>query len=289
MSVSDPPFADLFGLRHSYTLIGSETRECLPSGQWSDSSAQCVPRSCGTPPAIDHAEPYEGHKLFGDTANYYCTDGYTAGNNSKMVCNAQGVWAPPDGMEAPRCIANFCLRPPELPHAILDSVNKPKYASNTEVSYKCEEGFMLNTTATLRCLMGGEWEPSPYDIRCVPVRCSRPESIDRGYVSGSDYSFGAVVAYGCEKGFGIRGEKKRTCKANGEWSGVLPTCGPVTCDAPPLLNNGHIAVSHSIVNTHHTNTSNPNHMFDDLSLCFFSCRTYRASRALEVDISSTVR
>ncbi|XP_027142800.1 sushi, von Willebrand factor type A, EGF and pentraxin domain-containing protein 1 isoform X2 [Larimichthys crocea] len=227
--------------KEGYTLIGSETRECLPSGQWSDSSAQCVPRSCGTPPAIDHAEPYEGHKLFGDTANYYCTDGYTAGNNSKMVCNAQGVWAPPDGMEAPRCIANFCLRPPELPHAILDSVNKPKYASNTEVSYKCEEGFMLNTTATLRCLMGGEWEPSPYDIRCVPVRCSRPESIDRGYVSGSDYSFGAVVAYGCEKGFGIRGEKKRTCKANGEWSGVLPTCGPVTCDAPPLLNNGHIA------------------------------------------------
>ncbi|TKS92960.1 Sushi, von [Collichthys lucidus] len=227
--------------KEGYTLIGSETRECLPSGQWSDSSAQCVPRSCGTPPAIDHAEPYEGHKLFGDTANYYCTDGYTAGNNSKMVCNAQGVWAPPDGMEAPRCIANFCLRPPEVPHAILESVNKPKYASNTEVSYKCEEGFMLNTTATLRCLMGGEWEPSPYDIGCVPVRCSRPESIDRGYVSGSDYSFGAVVAYGCEKGFGIRGEKKRTCKANGEWSGVLPTCGPVTCDAPPLLNNGHIA------------------------------------------------
>uniref|UniRef100_A0A8C4ECW7 Sushi, von Willebrand factor type A, EGF and pentraxin domain containing 1 n=1 Tax=Dicentrarchus labrax TaxID=13489 RepID=A0A8C4ECW7_DICLA len=223
-----------------YTLIGSETRECLPSGQWSDSSAQCVPRSCGPPPAIDHAEPYESHQLFGDTANYYCTDGYTAGNNSKMVCNAQGVWAPPDGMEAPRCIANFCLRPPELPHAILDSVNKPKYASNTEVSYKCEEGFMLNTTATLRCLMGGEWEPSPYDIGCVPVRCSKPESIDRGYVMGSNYSFGSVVAYGCNNGFLIRGEKRRTCKANGEWGGVLPTCVPVSCTQPPFLKNGYI-------------------------------------------------
>uniref|UniRef100_A0A8C4GKW0 Sushi, von Willebrand factor type A, EGF and pentraxin domain-containing protein 1 n=1 Tax=Dicentrarchus labrax TaxID=13489 RepID=A0A8C4GKW0_DICLA len=225
---------------YSYTLIGSETRECLPSGQWSDSSAQCVPRSCGPPPAIDHAEPYESHQLFGDTANYYCTDGYTAGNNSKMVCNAQGVWAPPDGMEAPRCIANFCLRPPELPHAILDSVNKPKYASNTEVSYKCEEGFMLNTTATLRCLMGGEWEPSPYDIGCVPVRCSKPESIDRGYVMGSNYSFGSVVAYGCNNGFLIRGEKRRTCKANGEWGGVLPTCVPVSCTQPPFLKNGYI-------------------------------------------------
>uniref|UniRef100_A0A672YPJ6 Sushi, von Willebrand factor type A, EGF and pentraxin domain-containing protein 1 n=1 Tax=Sphaeramia orbicularis TaxID=375764 RepID=A0A672YPJ6_9TELE len=226
--------------KEGYTLIGPETRECLPTGQWSESSAQCVPRSCGPPPAIDHAEPYESHQLFGDTANYYCTDGYTASNNSKMVCNAQGVWAPPDRMDVPRCIANFCLRPPDLPHAILDSVNKPKYASNTEVSYKCEEGFMLNTTATLRCLMGGEWEPSPYDIGCVPVRCSKPKSIDRGYVIGTNYSFGAMVAYSCDKGFLIRGEKRRTCKANGEWGGVLPTCVPVSCSSPPPLKNGYI-------------------------------------------------
>ncbi|XP_056156472.1 LOW QUALITY PROTEIN: sushi, von Willebrand factor type A, EGF and pentraxin domain-containing protein 1 [Lampris incognitus] len=226
--------------KEGYTLIGPETRECLASGQWSDSSAQCVPRSCGPPPAIAHAEPYEGHQLYGDTANYYCTDGYIAGNNSKMVCNAQGLWAPPDGLEVPGCIANFCQPPPELPHAILDSVNKPKYASNTEVSYKCEEGFMLNTTATLRCMIGGNWEPSPYDISCVPVRCSKPTGIDRGYVSGTNYSFGAVVAYSCDKGFLIRGEKRRTCKANGEWGGILPTCIPVSCSSPPQLWNGHV-------------------------------------------------
>lgn len=226
--------------KEGYTLIGSDTRECLPSGEWSESSAQCVPRSCGPPPAIDHAEPYEGHQLYGDTANYYCIDGYTAGNNSKMVCNAQGVWAPPDGQEAPGCIANFCQRPPGLPHAILDSVSKPKYTSNTEVSYKCEEGFMLNTTATLRCMMGGEWEPSPYDVGCVPVRCSKPNGIERGYVMGTNYNFGAVVAYSCDRGFLIRGEKRRTCKANGEWGGVLPICVPVTCPIPPLLRNGFI-------------------------------------------------
>uniref|UniRef100_M3ZHP6 Sushi, von Willebrand factor type A, EGF and pentraxin domain containing 1 n=1 Tax=Xiphophorus maculatus TaxID=8083 RepID=M3ZHP6_XIPMA len=217
-----------------YTLIGPETRECLPTGQWTEGFLQCVPRSCGPPPAVDHAVPHETHKLFGDTASYYCTDGYTASNNSKMVCNAQGVWVAPDGMEAPRCIANFCLRPPEVSHAILDSVNKPKYSSNTEVSYKCEEGFMLNTTATLRCLLGGTWEPSPFEIGCVPVRCSKPESIDRGYVRGTNYSFGAVVAYSCEAGYLIRGEKRRICKANGEWGGNLPTCVPVSCSSPPV-------------------------------------------------------
>ncbi|XP_064877917.1 sushi, von Willebrand factor type A, EGF and pentraxin domain-containing protein 1-like isoform X5 [Oncorhynchus nerka] len=226
--------------KEGYTLIGPETRECLSTGQWSPTSAQCVPRSCGPPPSIDHAIAHAGHQLFGDTANYFCTDGYTAGNNSKVVCNAQGVWAPPEGQEDPHCIANFCQRPTDLPHAILDSTNKPKYASNTEVSYKCEEGFVLNTTATLKCMIGGKWMPSPYDVGCVPVRCSKPSGIERGYVSGTNYSFGAMVAYSCDKGFLIRGEKRRTCKANGEWGGVLPVCQPVSCPFPPPLKNGFI-------------------------------------------------
>ncbi|XP_064796418.1 sushi, von Willebrand factor type A, EGF and pentraxin domain-containing protein 1 isoform X3 [Oncorhynchus masou masou] len=226
--------------KEGYTLIGPETRECLSTGQWSPTSAQCVPRSCGPPPSIDHAIAHAGHQLFGDTANYFCTDGYTAGNNSKVVCNAQGVWAPPEGQEDPHCIANFCQRPTDLPHAILDSANKPKYASNTEVSYKCEEGFVLNATATLKCMIGGKWMPSPYDVGCVPVRCSKPSGIERGYVSGTNYSFGAMVAYSCDKGFLIRGEKRRTCKANGEWGGVLPVCQPVSCPFPPPLKNGFI-------------------------------------------------
>ncbi|XP_036813763.1 sushi, von Willebrand factor type A, EGF and pentraxin domain-containing protein 1 isoform X2 [Oncorhynchus mykiss] len=226
--------------KEGYTLIGPETRECLSTGQWSPTSAQCVPRSCGPPPSIDHAIAHAGHQLFGDTANYFCTDGYTAGNNSKVVCNAQGVWAPPEGQEDPHCIANFCQRPTDLPHAILDSANKPKYASNSEVSYKCEEGFVLNTTATLKCMIGGKWMPSPYDVGCVPVRCSKPSGIERGYVSGTNYSFGAMVAYSCDKGFLIRGEKRRTCKANGEWGGVLPVCQPVSCPFPPPLKNGFI-------------------------------------------------
>ncbi|XP_017574246.1 sushi, von Willebrand factor type A, EGF and pentraxin domain-containing protein 1 isoform X1 [Pygocentrus nattereri] len=226
--------------KQGFTLLGAETRECLPSGEWSHISAQCVPRQCGSPPHVDHALSDAGHQLFGDTAIYFCDDGYTIGNNTKLFCNAEGVWAPPEGFSMPHCTANFCQRPPDLPHAILDSINKPKYVSNTEVSYKCEEGFVLNTTATLKCLMGGEWSPSPLDIGCVPVRCSKPESIDRGYISGTNYSFGAVVAYSCDKGYYIRGEKRRTCKANGEWGGVLPTCQPIACSSPPRLANGYI-------------------------------------------------
>ncbi|KAI1888388.1 hypothetical protein AGOR_G00184630 [Albula goreensis] len=160
-----------------------------------------------------------------------------------MLCNSQGMWVPPGGQEAPRCIANFCQLPPDLPHAILDSVKKSKYSSNSEVSYKCEEGFMLNTTATLRCTLGGAWVPLPFDIGCIPVRCAKPVGIQHGYVIGTNYSFGAVVAYSCDKGFLISGEKRRTCKADGEWGGTLPSCQPVPCPNPPPLKNGFILSS----------------------------------------------
>ncbi|XP_063042299.1 sushi, von Willebrand factor type A, EGF and pentraxin domain-containing protein 1 isoform X3 [Engraulis encrasicolus] len=224
--------------QEGYTLLGDKTRECLASGHWSQTSAQCAPRPCGPPPAIDHASSDEGHKLYGDTAIYSCNDGYIADNNTRMLCTAQGVWAPPTGLEVPRCIANFCQRPPELANAILDAINKPKYATNTEVSYKCDEGFVLNTTANLRCMLGGTWSPRPDEVSCVPIRCSRPQDIERGSFSGSDYSFGAMIAYTCETGYFIRGEKRRTCNANGEWGGSLPTCQPVTCSIPPPLING---------------------------------------------------
>ncbi|KAI1888389.1 hypothetical protein AGOR_G00184640 [Albula goreensis] len=35
--------------KEGYTLIGLMTRECLPTGEWSQSSAHCLARSCGPP------------------------------------------------------------------------------------------------------------------------------------------------------------------------------------------------------------------------------------------------
>uniref|UniRef100_H3AD23 Sushi, von Willebrand factor type A, EGF and pentraxin domain containing 1 n=1 Tax=Latimeria chalumnae TaxID=7897 RepID=H3AD23_LATCH len=226
--------------KEGFTLIGLESTECLANGKWSPSSAQCVPRSCGDPPHVDNAFPESGHRLFGDTAIYFCYDGYSIADNSQLHCNSQGKWAPPDGKEMPHCIAEFCKRPLEVPYTILESINKVKFASGSVVSYKCMEGFVLNTSATIKCMRGGEWKPSPFSIQCIPVRCGEPPGIEQGYMIGTNYSFGAVVAYSCNKGFYIKGEKKRTCEATGEWSGRLPACYPVSCGEPPQIENGAI-------------------------------------------------
>ncbi|XP_019410274.1 PREDICTED: sushi, von Willebrand factor type A, EGF and pentraxin domain-containing protein 1, partial [Crocodylus porosus] len=226
--------------KEGYTLIGPETVECLGSGEWSMSHQQCLAVSCDEPPHVEHASPESAHRLFGDIAYYYCADGYSLAANSQLLCNAQGKWVPPEGMEMPHCIADFCEKPPAVSYSILESINKAKFAAGSVVSFKCMEGFVLNTSAKIECIRGGQWNPSPLSIQCIPVRCGEPPSISNGYASGTNYSFGAVVAYSCNKGFYIKGEKKRTCEATGSWSGSLPTCHPVSCGEPPNLENGFI-------------------------------------------------
>ncbi|MBZ3871168.1 Sushi, von Willebrand factor type A, EGF and pentraxin domain-containing protein 1 [Sciurus carolinensis] len=224
--------------KEGYTLAGPDTIECLANGKWSGSNQQCLAVSCDEPPNVDHASPETGHRLFGDIAFYYCSDGYSLADNSKLLCNAQGKWVPPEGQAMPHCIAHFCEKPPSVSYGILESLNKEKFAAGSVVSFKCMEGFVLNTSAKIECMRGGQWTPSPMSIQCIPVRCGEPPSIMNGYASGSNYSFGAMVAYSCNKGFYIKGEKRSTCEATGQWSSPIPTCHPVSCNDPPKIENG---------------------------------------------------
>uniref|UniRef100_A0A8C2PBT7 Sushi, von Willebrand factor type A, EGF and pentraxin domain containing 1 n=1 Tax=Capra hircus TaxID=9925 RepID=A0A8C2PBT7_CAPHI len=227
-----------YACREGYTLAGPDTIECLASGKWSRSDQQCLAVSCDEPPSVEHASPETAHRLFGDIAFYYCSDGYSLADNSQLLCNAQGKWVPPEGQAMPRCIAHFCEKPPAVSYSILESVSKAKFAAGSVVSFKCMEGFVLNTSAKIECLRGGQWSPSPMSIQCIPVRCGEPPRIMNGYAIGSNYSFGAMVAYSCNRGFYIKGEKKSACEATGQWSSPIPTCHPVSCSEPPKVENG---------------------------------------------------
>ncbi|XP_053321831.1 sushi, von Willebrand factor type A, EGF and pentraxin domain-containing protein 1 [Spea bombifrons] len=249
MTGEDFTFANsvTYKCKEGYTLVGPETISCLSTGKWSENTPQCMAVSCDEPPNVDHASSHSAHRLYGDIAYYYCSDGYSMADNSKMLCNAQGKWVPPHDKEAPHCIADFCEKPSAVAYSILESLNKAKFVSGTTVTFKCMEGFVLNTSAKIECVRGGQWNPSPLSIQCIPVRCGEPDSIKNGYVSGTNYSFDAVVAYSCNKGYYIKGEKKRTCQASGEWSGRLPTCHPVVCGDPPQIENGVVEIKTGLV------------------------------------------
>lgn len=49
--------------------------------------------------------------------------------------------------------------------------------------------------------------------------------MNHGFLSDkTKNTFGAVVEYGCRRGFIIKGPKVRICQCSGEWSGGEPKC-----------------------------------------------------------------
>ena len=68
----------------------------------------------------------------------------------------------------------------------------------------------------------------------VSVTCGQPASPSEGHVDTSaGASFGDVAKYSCDVGLGytLNGTAERTCQANGQWSGSVPTCESETLGA----------------------------------------------------------
>ena len=80
--------------------------------------------------------------------------------------------------------------------------------------------FCLQVVCSLSCI---QWAFSV----CVHIGgvCGEPDALHNGRVGTSaGTSFGDVARYSCDTGYTLNGTAERTCQANREWSGSVPTC-----------------------------------------------------------------
>ena len=56
------------------------------------------------------------------------------------------------------------------------------------------------------------------------TRCDDPGTPSNGRRSITNLNVGGQVEYGCNSGFSLVGDRTRTCKSDGDWTGNLPTC-----------------------------------------------------------------
>ena len=57
------------------------------------------------------------------------------------------------------------------------------------------------------------------------VSCGQPDIPSNSSVDTSAGTrFGDVARYSCDTGYTVSGPTERTCQANREWSGSVPTC-----------------------------------------------------------------
>ena len=61
-------------------------------------------------------------------------------------------------------------------------------------------------------------------IICLAVDCGNVDQPSFGDVNAPETTFQAIATYSCISGYSLVGDSKRTCQANGNWSGQIPKC-----------------------------------------------------------------
>ena len=66
--------------------------------------------------------------------------------------------------------------------------------------------------------------PIVFPVLSVVVTCGDPGTPSNGQRDLANQNFGTEVTYTCDVGYELEGSRRRTCQANGLWSGQLPEC-----------------------------------------------------------------
>ena len=66
------------------------------------------------------------------------------------------------------------------------------------------------------------FSPAVIDCGALPNPANGMVTITPGLVTLT--SVEAVATYACSEGYNLVGDTMRTCQANGQWTGTVPTC-----------------------------------------------------------------
>ncbi|XP_078687146.1 uncharacterized protein LOC144919463 isoform X14 [Branchiostoma floridae x Branchiostoma belcheri] len=107
----------------------------------------------------------------------------------------------------------------------------------TVVTFTCNPGYSLDGQSTITCLQSGFYTgPIP---TCIPVQCPNLTAPANGAVSPTGaVSYPNGVTFSCDSGYGLTGVATLTCRADGTWSSLPPTCQPGQCSTLTPPTNG---------------------------------------------------
>ncbi|XP_078664783.1 sushi, von Willebrand factor type A, EGF and pentraxin domain-containing protein 1-like [Branchiostoma floridae x Branchiostoma belcheri] len=207
-----------------YELVGSSTRTCQTTQQWTGSQPTCVEKKCPTL-SIPANGQMTGGTVVGDLLRFTCNLGYRLVGNSRLLCQDNKSW----NGSRPNCEKIVCP-PPDVPPNC--DVNGGRTYGDT-VTYTCDVGYRLDGTGTRVCLATAAWSDTA--PRCEKKRCQILFPPLHGSVSGGN-SYMDIMSYTCDTGYDLIGSPSRTCQANQQWSGSPPTCELVKCSIlnPPV-------------------------------------------------------
>ncbi|XP_029356110.1 P-selectin [Echeneis naucrates] len=213
--------------QEGYHLTGDSSLACLASGQWSKPTPACTVVQCDGLEAPPHASvqcqgPLGIHS-YGSICAVQCEEGFDLIGTNNTECLSSGNWS----HKLPVCRAKSCRGISSPPHGSLlcTDPNGP-LSFGSRCTSTCDEGFILNGTASTECTSLGTWSA---DVpRCLAGRCPPLNSPPHGSLSCSDphgeFSFGSLCTSACEEGFFLNGTAHTECTSRGTWSAAVSDC-----------------------------------------------------------------
>ncbi|XP_044530191.1 E-selectin [Gracilinanus agilis] len=217
-----------FSCDEGFELQGSSQLECTAQGQWTHQFPTCKAIQCKAPTQpekgqMDCLPSLSGNLQSGSSCEFSCEEGFMLKGSKRLQCNLKGEW----DMAEPTCEAVKCsdLRQPlngsvKCAHSLTGN-----FTYQSVCNFNCDEGFELQGSPQLECTAQGQWtQQMP---TCQVVQCSAltvPKEINMTCDGDGNYLYGTKCVFECPEGWKLNGSDSLTCRANGSWSEILPSC-----------------------------------------------------------------
>ncbi|XP_013396516.1 sushi, von Willebrand factor type A, EGF and pentraxin domain-containing protein 1 isoform X1 [Lingula anatina] len=233
----------VYRCQEGYQMVGAAIRTCQldqgDTGKWSGIDPICDPISCGDPGVPSHGQRDGTAFYFNDVVTFTCQTGYKLEGADRRKCMATGTWSG----STPVCKEIKCDAPRRPKNG---EIIGSRYTFGSIVTFECDAGHVIQGSHAVKCLETGFWNAT--EPRCQAASCGNPGQPANGAKDGSVYYYPSNITYSCFHGYVLVGTKSIKCKADGKWSGSVPTCE--ACPVNTYMPSGSKTCSPCPANTH---------------------------------------
>ena len=244
-------FAD-FSCHQQYEARGERRINCQASNLWDSHPPVCVLSYCPPVPQMPGIVYRSQKTRLGDSAMFECEPGFELVGDKFVKCLASGRWENP----FPVCKPKVCRLDRNLRHGVMTIVpsefkkriwslgsdflalDNAVLTVGDKLNTSCDAGYEVLGRSLVTCLPSTSLESEL--PRCRQSYCSQLPHIENGFILDKARYRGASVTYSCHTGYTLVGSRERRCRRNKSWSGSVPVCEIVECDAPHDVAHGEV-------------------------------------------------